>query len=63
MFVDKIVNILTEKHEDIEIAIEILLFISYITNQDQNMKIILEKNIGFFIILKKIINSNSVKYF
>ncbi len=55
-----------KKYEEIEVSIDILLFISYIANQDEIIKTILEKNQSFFVVLKKIINMNTVnisKYF
>jgi len=60
-FLDYLVNFLIQKYEEIEVAIEILLFISFIANQDEIMKTILEKNKDFFLILNEIININSVK--
>lgn len=57
---DNLVNFLVQKYEEIEVAIDILLFISYLANQDEIIKTILEKNQSFFVVLKKIINLNTV---
>lgn len=57
-FLKNLINYLTKKNEDIEIAIEIFLFVSFITNQNELMKFILKKNEEFFIVLKKIVDSN-----
>lgn len=59
-FLDNLIEFLIKKYEDIDIAIEVLLFVSYLTNQDEKMKNILEQNEGFFKVLKKIVEMNSV---
>ncbi len=61
-FLDVLVEYLIKKYEEIDVAIDILLFISSLANEDENMKNILEKNQEFFVVLKKIINLNSVYF-
>jgi hypothetical protein len=63
IFVEDMVLILDQKYEIINICIEIFLLLSYLTNQNEEFKKILEKSESFMNVLHKIINTYSVNYY
>lgn len=63
IFVEDMILILDKKFEVINICIEIFLLLSYLTNQNEIFKTILDKSPNFVNILQKIINTYSVKLF
>ena len=56
------INILNVKSENANICIEILLLLSYLANQNETFKRLLESNKNFMQIIQKIIGTYSVKF-
>lgn len=61
MFFEDMINSLIEKKKDaVNIVIETLLLISYLTNQNEMMKTVLENNSNFMKIIQSLILHYSV---
>jgi hypothetical protein len=60
ILLDEFNDLLTKKIENINICIEILLLLSYLSNQNENFKIILEKNQTFLKLIHSVIKLYTV---
>lgn len=62
MLVEQLIGLLDKKYEVINTCIEIFLLLSYLSNQNEVFKNILEKSDKFMKIIQKIINTYAVSY-
>jgi hypothetical protein len=60
ILLDEFNDLLTKKIENINICIEILLLLSYLSNQNEAFKIILEKNQTFLKLIHSVIKLYTV---